>query len=112
MDAISDSSGNNITFLSTPSDAQFKAADEAFFKDTYLSSLGGSVEYKGYEVVEIAGYRAHRLKFTNTYSSFVMHQSQAFIAVDDEIFIFTYTDIDGSHPEVFDNAMDSLIIID
>ncbi|HHX57399.1 MAG TPA: DUF1795 domain-containing protein, partial [Clostridiales bacterium] len=112
MDALSDASGNNVTFISMASDAQFKMADEAFFKDTYIPSLGDAVDFKSYELVEISGHKAHKLKFTNTAGTMVMHQSQAFIEVDGDIFMFTYTDIDGSHPEVFENAMDSLIIID
>lgn len=109
-DIISDELGNNIAFLLTPSNTEFETADESFFRDTYLPGLGGNAKFKSYEEVKIAGHKAHIVRFTNKVLTFEVQQAQAFIDVDGDIFVFTYTDIEGDKPEIFDNAMDSLVI--
>ncbi len=113
-DVLSDSSGNQFSFISSPSDEDFETADEAYFRNNYLQAMGAgdSIKMVSYEEVKIDGNKAHILELSVESGETTPIIMQAFIAVNDEVYMFFYTDIDGSKPEVFDNAMDSLTIID
>ena len=111
-DAFADKLGNNFVVVSVPSDEQFKKADEAFFKEEYVPSLGTDVELKSYNQIKVAGHKAHEIKIINRISSMEFHQSQVFVDADDNVIIVTFTDVDGSNSGIFDGFMDSLVIFD
>lgn len=110
LDALMDAEGNNFIFATTPSDASFDDVDEEYFKEAY-STLGDNVKFVSYKKVKISGNKGHRIDISNKVSDdMTAIQTQIYLDVEDTVFLFTFTDMNGSKQDVIEGIIDSISI--
>ncbi len=110
-EAFTDKLGNSsLSFHSGPTDDLFKAADEEYFKKDYFARMGDSVEFVSYDEIELNGNKGHKVVFTSKSDGVVTYLTQLLISVGEEIYIFTFTDVEGESQETIDAVITSLAI--
>lgn len=109
-EAFTDKLGNSLSFHSGPTDDLFKAADEEYFKKDYFARMGDSVEFVSYDEIELDGNKGHKVVFTSKSDDVVTYLTQLLISVGEEIYIFTFTDVEGESQETIDAVITSLEI--
>ena len=110
LEALMDADGNNVIFATLPSDASFKDADEEYFRMAF-STLGEAVTFLGFKETNNSGYEGFRVDITNKVSdTMTAIQTQLYFEVDDTVYLFTFTDMDGSNQDVIKGIIDSISI--
>jgi hypothetical protein len=110
MEAFTDGAGNSMSFISGPTDDIFKSADEEYFKTEHFAGMGDSVEFIKYKAVEISGNKGHEVVLTSKKDDVVTYVTQILLGVGEEIYVFTFTDIEGENQETIDGLISSLAI--
>jgi len=72
--------------------------------------MGDSVEFIKYKAVEISGNKGHEVVFTSKKDDVVTYVTQILLGVGEEIYVFTFTDIEGENQETIDGLISSLAI--
>ena len=110
MEAFTDKLGNSLSFISGPTDDLFKAADEEYFKKDYFAGMGDTVKFISYNEIKLDGNKGHKVVFTSKSDGVVTYVTQLLISVGEEIYIFTFTDVEGESQETIDAVITSLTI--
>lgn len=110
IEAFTDGEGNSLSFISGPTDDVFKTADEEYFKKDHFAGMGDSVEFISYKELEISGNKGHKVVFTTKKDDALTYITQILLGVDEAIYIFTFTDVEGKNQETIDGLISSLQI--